>query len=569
MIIARNALYYDDYALSIQYFNQIISAKPYLYEPYFFRGLAKFYLEDFYGAENDCTKAIELNPYYGNSYEVRGLSRINLKDYIGAADDYEKAVEIRDDSKNLWHNLILCYLEADSLDKAETALERLINKWPNHADGYLFKAEVLIKRGDTIAAEHSVDEALKVEKYSVQANAMKAGLLMNREEFAEAETYLNEAIRLQPKNAGNFINRALCRYQQDNLRGAMSDYDLALDIDPNNFIGHYNRGLLRAAVGEDNGAIEDFNFILNIDPDDIMTLFNRARLLDQTGDYEAAIRDYTKVIEQFPKFLYGYQLRAAARRKTGDYKGAMKDEEHVLRENVAHRYGYSTPTNSQKNKTRKKSEINPNDYQQLVEEDDAPVYQDEFRGKIQNKAADTKLMPVIVLASDGYTASQSILNDYALAAYHINNEALDAFKKGVEYCMEADKIRLNADTKALDIASKKENSVTQAAMKLSPLATSAYNKACECFTACISSAPQFAEAYYNLAYIQAMQGNYNAAIENLNTAIQKKPSFALAYFNRGIVRLFTNDRTNAFNDLSKAGELGIYQAYSIIKHNRQ
>ena len=30
MTIARNALYFEDYVLSIQYFNQVINAKPYL-----------------------------------------------------------------------------------------------------------------------------------------------------------------------------------------------------------------------------------------------------------------------------------------------------------------------------------------------------------------------------------------------------------------------------------------------------------------------------------------------------------------------------------------------------------
>ena len=34
MTIARNALYFEDYVLSIQYFNQVINAKPYLYEPF-------------------------------------------------------------------------------------------------------------------------------------------------------------------------------------------------------------------------------------------------------------------------------------------------------------------------------------------------------------------------------------------------------------------------------------------------------------------------------------------------------------------------------------------------------
>ena len=44
--------------LSIQYFNQVINAKPYLYEPYFFRALAKLNLEDFQGAETDCDAAV-------------------------------------------------------------------------------------------------------------------------------------------------------------------------------------------------------------------------------------------------------------------------------------------------------------------------------------------------------------------------------------------------------------------------------------------------------------------------------------------------------------------------------
>lgn len=51
--IGRNALYYEDYALSIQYFNQVIQAKPYLYEPYYYRAVAKYYLGDYTGAASD------------------------------------------------------------------------------------------------------------------------------------------------------------------------------------------------------------------------------------------------------------------------------------------------------------------------------------------------------------------------------------------------------------------------------------------------------------------------------------------------------------------------------------
>ena len=47
MTIGRNALYFEDYVLSIQYFNQVINAKPYLADPYFYRGLAKINLDDY------------------------------------------------------------------------------------------------------------------------------------------------------------------------------------------------------------------------------------------------------------------------------------------------------------------------------------------------------------------------------------------------------------------------------------------------------------------------------------------------------------------------------------------
>lgn len=44
MATGRNALYYEDYVLSIQYFNQAINAKPYLYEPWYLRGIDNFIL---------------------------------------------------------------------------------------------------------------------------------------------------------------------------------------------------------------------------------------------------------------------------------------------------------------------------------------------------------------------------------------------------------------------------------------------------------------------------------------------------------------------------------------------
>ena len=51
LTIGRNALYFEDYVLSIQYFNQVIKSKPWLAEPYFYRAVAKINLDDYKGSD--------------------------------------------------------------------------------------------------------------------------------------------------------------------------------------------------------------------------------------------------------------------------------------------------------------------------------------------------------------------------------------------------------------------------------------------------------------------------------------------------------------------------------------
>ena len=83
--MGRNALYYEDYVLSIQYFNQVIEAKPYLYAPYYFRAIAKYSLGDYIGAVNDCSASIERNPFIDDSYRLRAISRIMIGEFSPAS----------------------------------------------------------------------------------------------------------------------------------------------------------------------------------------------------------------------------------------------------------------------------------------------------------------------------------------------------------------------------------------------------------------------------------------------------------------------------------------------------
>ena len=401
MAIARNALFFEDYVLSIQYLNQVISAKPYLYEPYFFRGIAKINLEDFQGAEEDCTKAIDRNPFVPGCYQVRGYARIRQQNVDGAIEDYTKAIEFDPENSALWNNLALCRMEKKDYEGAKKDIDKLIALAPRESNAYLMRADVAIRQKDTLRAEQDIDKAIEVDAYNSTVWSARGTLRLQQQRYQDAESDLNQAIHLAAKNADNYINRALARYHQNNLRGAMSDYDLALQVDPNNFIGHYNRGLLRAYVGDDNRAIEDFNFVLEQNPDDMMATFNRGLLLDKTGDLRGAIKDYTTVIGQYPNFMTGYYYRAAARRKIGDNRGAEADELVLLR-NQLDRYNNQGKKKQETSddKTRKKSDKNMENYGKIVvadSDDNAPRYKNEYRGRVQDKNVHIEYQPMYAL----------------------------------------------------------------------------------------------------------------------------------------------------------------------------
>jgi tetratricopeptide (TPR) repeat protein len=174
MLMGRNALYYEDYVLAIQRFNSVISAKPYMAEPYFFRGLAKFYLEDYAGAEADCSLALQRRPYTVQYYTLRGLCRVNLEMYESAIEDYKASLQQNPMERNNWHNMVLCHMELDQFDEADSALDSMMTLWPRESSQCTMKAQVSLAKKDTLQAEEWVDSALVLDNYDGNAWSMKS-----------------------------------------------------------------------------------------------------------------------------------------------------------------------------------------------------------------------------------------------------------------------------------------------------------------------------------------------------------------------------------------------------------
>ena len=624
--IGRSALYYEDYVLSMQYFNQAIAAKPYLYEPWFLRGVAKYSLEDFAGAEQDCSQAIERNPYVVGVYELRGLTRIRQEKFREAIADYDRALTFTPDNRSLWHNRVLCHLQNKDYDEALAELDTMHARWSTYAPAYSIRADVYMQMKDTAQAVVALEKSLEVDPYDGKTWAVRSIISIQRKEWPAAEQQLDHAIHLLPKVGTYYLNRALVRYYQNNLRGAMADYDAALDLEPNNFLGHYNRGLLRADVGDDNRAILDFDFVLNLEPDNMQALFNRAVLLDRTGDLQGAIRDYTKVIDEYPNFYTGILYRARCYRRLGMTQKAELDEFKVYRVQLYQQL-YGIQPKATKRSQRKRSDLDMEKYNEIVvadEQEPEREYKSAYRGHVQNRQADMELLPMFALSLEQqhdevskvqhYDALIESLNEQSRGRRLFVSNAKASLDTGhaTDYFNYIDSLNNaigaeNALAKTLPLlvhrgaalaalqdyeaAISDMTLVTENTTQPSLLLPALWMKAiCQArlnqyqsdvegteqrnagviidIDKALEVSPTCAYLLYNRGCLKARQQDYASAIDDFTAAIATDGHLAEAYYNRGICRLQAGQKAEGIADLSKAGELGLYTAYSIIKKNQ-
>jgi tetratricopeptide (TPR) repeat protein len=92
-----------------------------------------------------------------------------------------------------------------------------------------------------------------------------------------------------------------------------------------------------------------------------------------------------------------------------------------------------------------------------------------------------------------------------------------------------------------------------------------YNKVIQDYNKAIKLAPQFVYTYYNRANTKIENKNYEAAINDYDKAVFLDSEFPEAYFNRGLTYIYLQQTTKGCIDISKAGELGIDEAYTVIK----
>lgn len=656
--MGRNALYFEDYMLSIQYFNRVIEAKPYLAQPFFFRGLAKLRLGDYSGAVADCSEAITKNPFFSDSYRVRAIGYIEQERYEEAVKDYRHVLSLDPRESIALYNISLCYMRLKQYEEAEKSLNELDRYTSSDKDRiWLMKAGCALEAGDTIKALACIDRSLEYDSLQEEAYSFKASVAMKNSRWEDAEKYLTQAIRCNDRSPDLYVNRALTLYYQWKYDDALLDYDAAIRVNPDHIVAHYNRGLLRQSVGDNNRAIEDFDFILALQPDNETALINRGILRLETGNYKGAVEDFSAILKRHPNFLQGYYYRAEAYKKAGMKVEASRDEAKLMRANMDMRFGGNNwRTGGSPKPARKLEDMDLEAYNRVVENEDSvamPDYKSEFRGRIQNRSVEVQAQPMFALtyyyttdelrpAAPYYQALEQLNMRHVLPErLYLNNRNLSLDSRRIEqrfasidtldrrieveqakllssaypdsvsenrsrvlslfYLARSVNSSLTQDlssalsdaTEALrldsasvwalfhraDVLFKQYRMQTDRASQ--PLSPSRESSVAEPVTLINPAdilkdlervcrlAPDFAFAHYNRAYVLALMQRTKEAVAGYTEAIRLDPSMGDAYVNRALL-LFqlgnAADRRAAFADLSRAGELGIPQAYSLIKH---
>jgi tetratricopeptide (TPR) repeat protein len=519
MLIGRNALYFEDYVLAIQYFNQVINAKPYLADPYYYRGLAKFMLDDFKGAEDDCTLCLERNPYWMAAYQLRAAARQNREKFAEAAEDYARSLEFFPEDRLTLVNMGIVQMQMKKYDEAEIYFNELIHLFPDYVPGYLARAQMHLEKKDTTLALADYNKAIEIDPYTSQSFASRGLLYYQLNEYNKALADLDEAIRLDPYFEGNYINRGLVKYHLNDLRGAMADYDWVIEMDPNNLIARFNRGLLRAQVGDNNRAIEDFDKVLELEPGNTIAYLNRALLNNEINNYEGALADLNVVLREHPDFFQGYYMRSELKRKMGDLAGAEKDfylarnEESKFSKNVAPETNPAkSKEDGQPKETRETTDTDIEKFNLLVvadkETEQKSNYRNRTRGKVQNLNARVELQPKFVLT-------------YYEKPYEV--------QRPVYFLKELDKVN-NESGLAWKLR------ITNNEAGLNELQIQTHFRSINNYSKQIEENPHNAMLYFGRGMDYMLIQDYTNALEDINKTISLKPDMTIAYFARAVIR---------------------------------
>ena len=622
----RQSLNDGKYAQAIENFNILARLDTSDYWNFFFRGIAKYNLGDVRGAQQDFDRSVRINPVFTNGYHYRAIAESRQGEYDQALTDLQTAIDLRPGITGLYFSRGVTYFLAQRFEEAVEDFDRYIRKEPKDPSAYLNRGACMIFLGDTLQALKDYDKAIKLDRFEPEGYIRRGRVHGVQGKYEEAIEDLNQALELDPDNTFAYFNRALMYYELYDYNSAMADLNRVLEDEPGNALTLYNRALIYAQVGAFPEALEDMDRVININPGNVLAYFNRAAVFCEMGRWLDALEDYNRAIELYPDFAKAYLNRSYVesmlgrnRESRADYQTAQRKVREYSSRSASGSVDFSDTTRKYNSLLALDADFAKKDFDnELLQHRDIdvklrPLYKfslagesedrnvalsSRFENALMDRFVDAAGVPMVITNGNESGNLSYISPDSAEACFVRGlqdlqtkqfSSALEWFNKAVERAgdsSEKDKYaryyqafylmnRGVLKAEMIDFIASLAGNVQTLSMDTDGAArarvsdhvarTYDYTEAIEDIKQAIAILPDIPHLYYDLGNLHCLSEQMVSAIEDYNMAIRLYPYMGDAFLNRGLVLIYLKDKEKGCIDLSRAGELGVEDAYGIIK----
>jgi len=303
-------------------------------EVYFYRGKAKFDLENFEEAIQDYDMSIQLNPNYADAYLKRGNAKYKLRSYSEAIQNYDLAIQLGCDCTEAYGNRGNAKYELNDYLGALKDYDLVIQIDPNMALAYFFRGNTKRKLKDYAGAVLDYDLAIQLdpkyhnvlypcyERVEAVSDLHKAiidfdkalmlelrddiDMLLDCAEEKKLDELSNEFTAIINKiplwaeaelGAEVYFYRGRAKFLQDDIAGALENFENSINLCPEGASSYNARGALYIEQGLNIKALNDLNTAISLCDEEADFYYNRAIAKFALGLKDSAYDDLRKAEE--------------------------------------------------------------------------------------------------------------------------------------------------------------------------------------------------------------------------------------------------------------------------------
>ena len=581
-------------------FDRSVRINPVFTNGYHYRGITQSRFGNYDAALTDFQTAIDLRPGYDGLYFSRGVTYFLSQQFDKAVSDFDRYIRKEPKDPTAYLNRGASWLFLGDTLKAVTDYNKAIRLDRFDPEGYVRRGRLYATQGKYDLAIADMDRAIELDTANTFAYFNRAIMHYEQEQYRDAMADLNRVLEDEPGNALTLYNRGLISAQLGAYEDALDDMDRVLNINPQNVLAYFNRASIFIELGQYKNALEDYDKAIELYPDFAKAYMNRSYVKNMLGQHKAAKKDYDiaqkKVQEYRAKNITDAASFADTTKKYSsllslDAEFAKKDFNDELLQhrdidirlrplyrfvltgakdntNYALDRGYENPLVSRfENALPVGVKVRTSDKTLSSAELDA-VEKAAWSSSVQVTPVDLFLRALYDNAGKQFNSSQAY---YTAAIDESEGTAgVDGMYRSF-YLMNRGVLRaemidfISSIESNVQVLSMDDSGNTRARVKDQVVRQYDYSDAVNDMNQAKEIVPDLPYVYYNLGNLYCLSAEHIASIENYTKAISLWPYMGDAYFNRGLVLIYLKDKEKGCIDLSRAGELGVEEAYGVIK----